>query len=206
MRMAIVKRVVREKRAVVVPLVVAAALNAALYLIVVLPLSTRVAAADERVRASEAAQQAAERDYQHARAAAEGKALAQKELERFYRDILPPDQAGARRITYRKLAELAQQAKLAFTRREQLPGRDKDSALAKLTITMVLEGQYENVKRFVHTLETSPEFMVIDHVALAESMDSGGSLVLTIEVATYFRSDDESRLPNPESGQRSPGA
>ncbi|MBI1873656.1 MAG: hypothetical protein HYZ58_15935 [Acidobacteria bacterium] len=193
----LIRRVAREKRRLVLPLGVAAVLNVAAYVMVVIPLSARVSTAEGRARAAEGSLRAAERDHETARGAAEGKTLAQQELDKFYRDILPPNLAGARRITYRKLAELARDSSLKFQRRGNETGRERNSTLAKLRITMILEGQYENVRQFVHALETAPEFMVIENVALAESTETGGSLVLTIEVATYFRATDEPRVPVP---------
>lgn len=189
-RTGLIGRVAREKRRLVLPLGVAALVNVAAYLMVVVPLSARVSAGEERVRAAEEALHAAERDDQAARSAAEGTTLAQQELDKFYREILPADLAGARRITYRKLAELARESNLKSRRRGNEPARERNSALGKLRITMVLEGQYDNVRPFVHALETAPEFMVIENVALAESTETGGALVLTIEVATYYRAED----------------
>ena len=189
-RKGLIGRVAREKRRLVLPLGVAALVNVAAYLMVVVPLSARVSAGEERVRAAEEALHAAERDDQAARSAAEGQTLAQQELGKFYREILPADLAGARRITYRKLAELARESNLKSRRRANEPARERNSALGKLRITMVLEGQYDNVRQFVHALETSPEFMVIENVALAESTETDGALVLTIDVATYYRAED----------------
>lgn len=201
-RKGLIGRVAREKRRLVLPLGVAAVVNVAAYLVIIVPLSARVSAAEERARAADEALDAAERDDRAARGAAEGKTLAQQELDKFYREILPADLAGARRITYRKLAELALESNLKFRRRGNEPARERNSTLGKLRITMVLEGQYDNVRQFVHALETSPAFMVIENVALAESTETGGALVLTIEVATYYRAEeaaparrDESRTP-----------
>lgn len=208
MTLTLVRRVVREQRRVVVPLAIAAIVNIAAYLMAVVPLSTRVAAADARTRAAEAARLTAQRDFDSARAAADARTLAQKELNAFYRDILPPDLAGARRLTYRKLVALARESNLKFQRRVNEPGKERNSALGKLTITMVLEGQYEDVKDFIHALETSPEFMVIESVALAESLEPGGTLVLTIGVVTYFHAEGGAQPESapPQSRQDSPGA
>jgi hypothetical protein len=54
---------------------------------------------------------------------------------------------------------------------------------------MVLEGEYRNVRRFIHDLETAPEFVVIEDVALAEGTDSDAPLTLTLQLATFFRSE-----------------
>ncbi len=189
MTVQIVSRVAREKRRIVIPLAAAALVNPVVYLAVVVPLAARVGAADHRVHEAETARESAQRDDEAARATAQGKTAAQKDLAAFYKDVLPPDLAGARRITYKKLDDLARGSKLKPLRATNAASKGRNSTLSKLTIEMVLEGQYENVKKFVHALETSQEFMVLENMALAESLDAGGALVLTIEVATYFRSD-----------------
>jgi hypothetical protein len=43
------------------------------------------------------------------------------------------------------------------------------------------------VRTFIHELETSPEFVVIDDVSLAEDDDEGGLLQLTLQLSTYYQ-------------------
>jgi Type II secretion system (T2SS), protein M subtype b len=56
-------------------------------------------------------------------------------------------------------------------------------------ITMALEGEYRNVRRFIHALETAPEFVVIEEMSLTEGTDASAPLTLTLELATYFRAE-----------------
>ncbi len=63
----------------------------------------------------------------------------------------------------------------------------KDSDLTKVTITIVLNGSYQDVRKFMHALETIPEFLVIDNMALTSHDDPNSPLVLTLTVSTYFR-------------------
>ena len=111
------------------------------------------------------------------------------ELRKFYGEVLPDDLAGARRITYARLAQLANDADLRYERRSYEPDANYDGSLQKVKITMVLEGEYRNVRRFIHDLETAPEFVVIEDVALAEGADPNAPLTLTLQLATFFRSE-----------------
>ena len=45
------------------------------------------------------------------------------------------------------------------------PGRNTSRRSSSMDMTMVLEGEYRDVRRFIHKLETAPEFVVIDDVA-----------------------------------------
>lgn len=183
----LLRRIVTERRVVVVPLAALALVNLALYAFVVYPLSLRVAGIESRTAAARASRLAAEREHGAAQAMLTSKARADVELERFYTKVLPSDLAAARRMTYARLAQLARDSGLLADRRTYEPDDHYDGNLAKLRITMVLEGEYSNVREFIHKLETSPEFVVIEDVALSEGSDEGAPLALTLQLATYYR-------------------
>ena len=54
-------------------------------------------------------------------------------------------------------------------------------------MTLNLEGEYNNIRRFIHQLETSPEFRVLESVALAQEEEGERALSVTALVSTYFR-------------------
>ena len=91
---------------------------------------------------------------------------------------------------YARLAQLASDADLRYERRSYEPDANYEGSLQKVKITMVLEGEYRNMRRFIHDLETAPEFVVIEDVALAEGADSDAPLTLTLQLATFFRRRD----------------
>jgi hypothetical protein len=186
----LLRRIVLEWRAVVVPLGAAAVVNAAAYLLVVYPLSLRVSATEQRKQAADVQFAAAQREYASSRAMLTSKDRADVELRKFYGEVLPADLAGARRITYARLAQLAKNADLQYERRSYEPDANYDGSLQKVKITMVLEGEYRNVRRFIHDLETAPEFVVIEDVALAEGAEPNAPLILTLQLATFFRAEE----------------
>lgn len=189
--MSFLRRVYTEKRRFILPLAVALVANAVLYAVAVYPLGRRVAAAEQRSAAATQSVRTAETMYASAESVATGKAQATSELKSFYDDVLPDGLSGARRITYVRLAQVAADSGLQYERRTIRTEREPDSRLAKLEMTMVLAGRYEDVRRFIHELETSDEFIVIEDVALAQSEETAAPLVLTVDVATYYRAEDE---------------
>jgi len=52
---------------------------------------------------------------------------------------------------------------------------------------MELAGSYADIRDFIHEIESSPEFVVIDDVALAEGVQNDPVLRLTLQLSTYFR-------------------
>lgn len=183
------RRILRERRTVILPLAGVAVLNVAIYLLLVYPLSLRVSATEGRQTFAARQLAAAEREYAAARAMLTSKDRADAELRTFYGEVLPADLAGARRITYARLAQLAREADLSYDRRSYEPNANYDGSLQKVRITMVLEGEYRNVRRFIHALETAPEFVVIEEMSLTEGTDANAPLTLTLELATYFRAE-----------------
>ena len=181
------RRVLQEKRALIWPVAIALVVNLALYAIVVSPLSRKVAGGQQAAEASAAALEAAQRDHAAARATVAGKKQADIELAKFYGDVLPSDLSGARRITFLRMEQLADQCDLRLQRETSDPKPQRESQLVKFTYTAALSGEYRNIRRFVHELETAPEFLVLENVELSQSdMDDRG-LNVTVQVATYYR-------------------
>lgn len=181
------RRIVQEKRRLIVPLLLALGANVALYAVAVYPLERQVASAEERGQAAEAARTAAEREQTAAQATVEGKDRADQELRRFYREVLPADQAAARRITYLRLSRLAREAGLE-PGRTRFEARDvKGSSLAQLRTVLDLEGDYRAVRQLIYLLETSTEFTIIENVALSQTTDGvEADLRISLALSTYY--------------------
>jgi Tfp pilus assembly protein PilO len=181
-------RVFREKRSLMLPLLIALAVNVALLVLAVLPLTQNVASEETRAVTAAADRAAAERAFARAEAIVNGKARADKELARFYGQVLPSDQTGARRIAYLNLQQLAKAAGLTVSQHNTpVPRETEDStALTKYTTELTLSGSYRGIRQFIHAVETQPAFLVIESLDLAS--DGGEQpLAVTIKLATYFR-------------------
>jgi Tfp pilus assembly protein PilO len=180
------RRIFTEKRALVAPLAIALVANLAVALFFVYPMTLRASAAQVRATASDQALRAAQAEHDAAQRVKLGKERAAEELRRFYRDVLPTSLAGARRITYLPLAKLARQHRLTPEHRNLTPETDRESQLGRLRVTMVVQGDYHDVRKFIHALETAPEFVVIDDVILSQGAETSAPLVLTLELSTYY--------------------
>jgi Tfp pilus assembly protein PilO len=189
----VLERILREKRTYVVALAVGLVANLAVYLLLVHPLSTNVSGAELRRERAEGNLRAAERAHKAAQATVTGLERAKADLQRFYRDVLPRDLSAAGRMTYLHLAQLARDANLRYERRTFSAEQVRDSKLDVLKMSMVLEGSYEDIRRFIYRLETTPDFVVLDQVALGPGRDAEGSLVLNLELSTYFRAVGDAR-------------
>jgi Tfp pilus assembly protein PilO len=189
------RRVYQERRGIILPLVVALVANAGLLAFVVLPLERSVAGAGDESVAAMGRLASARLAEKAARAAKASKERADDELRRFYADVLPPDLNEARRLTDHWLQGVAEQAGLQFktARLDFAPVRD--SQLTKVSEKVTLIGQYSEIRRFLYAVETAPQFVIIERVALGESSTTQGGaagaaasglLEIGLDVSTYF--------------------
>lgn len=181
------RRVLREKRPLILPIAIALLVNVALYLMVVYPLAKKVDGGQRQSEAAVAALNAARRDFAAARATVAGKGQADQELQKFYTDVLPQDVSGARRITFFRIDQLAQQSGLRVDRQTSDPKPQRDSSLVKFSYRASLSGDYRNIRRFIHELETAPEFLVLENLQLRQSDVEDRGLDVEVEIATYYR-------------------
>lgn len=181
------RRVLTEKRRLIWPIGIALLINAGLYGIVVYPLAQKVASGEADASAARAALNVARRDNAAAHATVVGKKQADAELQKFYEEVLPPDVSGARRITYLSIEQLAQRSNLRLDRETSDPKPQRDSQLLKFTYTAALSGEYRDIRRFIHALETAPEFLVLENVELSQGEGEAKGIRVTVQIATYFR-------------------
>jgi Tfp pilus assembly protein PilO len=183
----LLKRILIEKRRVVLPLVFAILANVAVYALVVRPLEIKSRGAVDRATAAANALRNAERDYAAAQALVSGKSRADQELATFYEQVVPADLPTARRMTYATLPALARRANLKYEqRRTDIEPPAKNARLGHLQIRMVLQGDYASVRRFIYGVETASEFIIIDDMSLAQN-DPNKPVMLTLVLSTYYR-------------------
>jgi hypothetical protein len=185
--MTLTRRIFEEKRRLIYPLIAALLLNVALFGAVVYPLSLKVAAGEQSAQAATLALTAARRDYESARDTATGKVAADAELKKFYGDVLPADQSAARRLIDLKIQQLAKKANVNYERATNDPTAEHDSTLGKLSTTATLSGQYRDIRHFLYEIETAPQFLIIETVALSQGADTSTVLNVTVKVATYYQ-------------------
>jgi len=188
--MKLLRRVLGEKRSVLVPLVLAFLVNVGVYALVVHPLAAKSESSADRATTAAQARQSAERDVASAEALVRGKSAPDQELATFYDKLLPSSLDEARRRTYARLPALARKANMRLTQRQL--GRDAEveraSHLGRFRSEMVLEGSYENIRQFLYELETTPDFIIVDDVSLGQA-EPNKPVTLTVELSTYYRLD-----------------
>lgn len=183
----LLRRIVAEKRSIVLPLAVAVLANILAYFLIVRPLAARSAGAADRAAAAAKARQAAEHEMDVANALVTGKARAEEELSSFYQKVLPPNEATALRLTYSPLPALAQRTDVEFVgrtyTREEVEGNKE---LLRLKIHVGLQGGYRAIRDFIYQLESAPQFVIIDDVTLTDTQGADVQ-TLTVNLSTYYR-------------------
>lgn len=179
-------RVMREHRRALLPLAVVLGINLVILVAVVLPLSQRADGAEQRAIAAERDRAAAEADFKRAETARAAKAQATEDLARFYRDVLPANVAVARRVLQLKLRQQADAHDVEYQGSGSTEDELDDSSLLRLKMSMRLAGSYDDIRGLIYDLETSPDFIVIEHVRLSQATRAEG-LELALDVSTYYR-------------------
>lgn len=187
------ERVFREKRSLMLPLLAALAVNVALLALAVAPLTQRVRSEEARALAMAQDRASAEQAVARAEAMVGGKSRADAELARFYGQVLPADQTGARRIAYLNLQQLARAAGLSLSAQSTtLRDPEEASGLAKYITELTLTGSYRGIRQFIYSVETQPAFLVIERMALEASAERDEPLEVTVTIATFYRTDNGS--------------
>ena len=183
--MPLVQRIVAEKRWVITIVI-----DIALYAFAVLPWSLAVTNARQRAATARSALVAAEQARGAAQITVDGKLEAGRELQTFYREMLPTDLSDARGITFARLEEAASRNNLVMERRNSSTDHEEGSRLARLQMTMFLKGDYRDMRGFLSDLESGEDFIVIEEISLSQDNASENTEALTLGLATYFWTDD----------------
>jgi Tfp pilus assembly protein PilO len=185
-----IRRILSDYRTTGITLGLLAILVAGGYVLFLYPLKARVASTERRAVAASTALRAAAQQDLGVRRLVTGKQQAASDLERFYTEILPPNRAAARRITYVQMAELAEDCNLDLTRRTAEVVEDRGGQLARMTVTMTLRGEYGDIRRFIHRVETSASFVVVSGLELAQRDSTDNLLEVALQLTTYYRVAD----------------
>jgi len=182
-------RIFEEKRRLVIPVIGGLALNVVLFAGVVYPLRARARSTEARAQQAAQQLQAAEREDADARGISEGRERTELALKAFYKDVLPATPAQARQATFLRLTQLAEQHNLDQSRRSTDPKQERDSMLARVQISMTLQGNYNDIKRFIYEVESGTDFIVIDSIAIQQGSEVNAPLTLALNLSTYYRAE-----------------
>jgi Tfp pilus assembly protein PilO len=183
-------RVYRERRAVVLPLLVLLVANLAVLALVIWPLQRSVGAAGDADLQALIEKENARREDRDARLAQTRRLEVDVELEKFYGEILPKDLAAAQVLTQFWLPGVARQSGVTFQQGTDRHAEVRESRLTKVTSEATLSGTYQEIRKFLHAVESAPEFVIIEEVQLGDTGSSAqnprGVLEIGIKAATYF--------------------
>jgi len=188
--MTLVRRILVEHRRAVYVLGGALVLNLVVFVAFVYPLQRDVANVEQRTRDAETARAAARAEHARASGTQEGRDRAVTELRTFYASVLPSSQAAARRLTNVELERLAAESGVAWQRAGYAPDDERDGTLTRLAAVVELRGAYDDVRAFVHGVESAPEFIVIENLVLFERVEGDPDLQVVLQLSTYFPRQD----------------
>lgn len=187
------RRVYAERRRVLLPLIVAALVNVAVFVLVVLPLGRSVASAEVAAQNATLSLASARQLERQARNASASRERADRELQQFYTAVLPDSFAVASRTANRWLQEAARDAGLSFRGANFAWEEVRESPLSRAYSDVTLRGRYADIRRFLHAVESAAEFLVVERVELAQSSTNtpanAGVLEVSLLVSTFFRTE-----------------
>lgn len=182
-----IRRILSDYRTTAIALGLLTILTVGGYALFLYPLKARVSSTERRAIAASNALRAASQQELAVQRLVAGKQQAAADLDRFYSEILPASRTAARRITYVQMAELAEECNLDLLRRTADVFEDRDGQLARMAVTMTLQGEYADIRRFIRRVEASSSFVVLTGVELAQRDSADGLLEVAIQLATYYR-------------------
>ena len=192
-RAALIRRVLAEHRSWIWPLGLLVVANLLVLSLAVLPMSRSVQAAEARARLATTEARDAAAELKAVSATRDGRDAAARELAVFYRDVLPADVSAARRLLQLRLAQLARTHSVGFARAIATPESIRGSSLTRLRVQAELAGRYDDVRAFLHALETADDFVIVESIVLGEGDDPSAPLSLTLNVSTYFKAGGDGR-------------
>lgn len=180
-------RAVREHRTALLPLAVVLAANIVAIVAVVYPLGQRVASNEQRAETAERQRAQAAADFRRAETQRDAQAQATKDLETFYAEVLPSNVGAARRILQLRLQQMAREHGVLYQGSGTTEEEIRDSSLLRLTMSVRLAGEYDDIRAFLYGLERSNDFVVVDNIKLAEGNEPDAPLAVFLQVSTYYR-------------------
>ncbi|MBI5492849.1 MAG: type 4a pilus biogenesis protein PilO [Deltaproteobacteria bacterium] len=67
------------------------------------------------------------------------------------------------------------------------PEAVKDTDISRYTISLPVEGRYQQIKRFIYEIESSKRPVVIEEITLASGRGEDGAIGLNIRLSAYYR-------------------
>ncbi len=180
-------RIVGEHRTALLPLGLVLAANIIALVAVVYPLGQRVSSNEQRAETAERQSIQAAADFRRAERLRDAQTQATRDLETFYAQVLPANVGAARRILQLRLQQMAREHGVLYQGSGTIEEAIRDSTLLRLTMSVRLAGEYDDIRAFLYDLERSNDFVVVDNIKLAEGNEPNAPLTVFLQVSTYYR-------------------
>lgn len=187
--MSLWRRVLIEKRSLVIPIGTALVINLLAGAAAVWPLMRSVASDEARAMDVKLALADAHKLAKVANDTRGRQQQANDELKKFYADVVPRTLADARDLLYLQVSQLSTETGLVAESSAFEPLPLEDSDLMKFRVDVSLTGEYAGVRRFLYLLETSERFFIVEAVKLGQSgqrQGGSGSIEVVLQMATYY--------------------
>lgn len=155
--------------------------NAAFFLLGSAPAQQDLRTLDERLRSL----QVRIRTLRLEERGAEAMLASFRDVEEYRRSFPPLSQMVP---VLERLADLAARHALKVPSTEYRPAEEKEAGLTRLTVSLGLEGNYEQVRRFLYELEKRRRSLVIEALSLRDA-PSRDQVHVRLQLAAYFQAD-----------------
>jgi Tfp pilus assembly protein PilO len=183
-------RIAAEHRTALLPLAVVLAANLVALAAVVYPLGQRVSTNEQRAEMAERQRVQAAAEFRRAETLRDSQTQATKDLETFYAEVLPSNVGAARRVLQLRLQQMAREHGVLYQGSGTIEESIRGSSLLRLTMSVRLAGEYDDIRSFLYDLERSTDFVVVDNIKLAEGTEPDAPLAVFLRVSTYYRAPD----------------
>ena len=109
---------------------------------------------------------------------------AQEDLSRF-RKLLLTKNEFTKQVNH--LSDTAKRLDLNLPSVSYKPDSLQQEQLTKVNFSFKVIGRYEAIRRFIHAIETSSDFLIIEDLVLDQRAKGAGPLELQLKLATYLR-------------------
>jgi len=126
------------------------------------------------------------------------------DLARF-RDEVLSNKVDRMTVVQKSLRDLARTFRMDPENIQYSMKETPDSGLMTFSVSFPLHGSYEDLRQFLHHVEESEHFLLIDGVGLRGTQEGGASLDLSIRLSTYFAAErlrEEERAPRSDRTER----
>jgi len=110
-------------------------------------------------------------------------------LIQFYDSILS-EKTSRMTAIQREIRNLAGQFQIDPENISYSPQYEEKADLVRFNVSFPLRGSYENLRQFVHRVETSEHFLILDDISLADAREGGLILSLNVQMHTFFKDRD----------------